>query len=149
MPVSRIILRRGNATPASMRITLDTLGIERGQEFIVEPSPSGHSLQSTSGPTAASRPEVALGGGPAASEEEEMAGENDVIEVYKDRSKKGEWRWRRIAPNGDNVGSSGEGYEDEFGGLRAAKREADGKVEVRLVTPVEEKARESGVESQK
>jgi uncharacterized protein YegP (UPF0339 family) len=37
-----------------------------------------------------------------------MAGENDTWEFYKD--KKGEWRWRRFATNGQNVGSSAEGY---------------------------------------
>lgn len=31
------------------------------------------------------------------------------VEVYKDR--KGEWRWRVIAPNGRILGDSGEGYK--------------------------------------
>ena len=38
-----------------------------------------------------------------------MAGENDRFEVYQDR--KGEWRWRRTAPNGNVVGASSEGYK--------------------------------------
>jgi uncharacterized protein YegP (UPF0339 family) len=37
-----------------------------------------------------------------------MAGENDTFEVYKD--KRGEFRWRRKAPNGQIVGASSEGY---------------------------------------
>ena len=32
----------------------------------------------------------------------------DTVEYYKDA--KGEWRWRRKAPNGNIVGSSSEGY---------------------------------------
>ncbi|MGB0497082.1 MAG: YegP family protein [Rubricella sp.] len=38
-----------------------------------------------------------------------MAGENDKFEVYQD--KKGEWRWRRKASNGQIVGASSEGYK--------------------------------------
>lgn len=34
--------------------------------------------------------------------------ENDKWEFYED--KKGEWRWRRTAPNGNIVGASSEGY---------------------------------------
>jgi len=37
-----------------------------------------------------------------------MVGEKDKLEIYKD--KRGEFRWRRIAPNGKIVGSSSEGY---------------------------------------
>ncbi len=40
--------------------------------------------------------------------EEFMAGENDEWEFYKD--KKGEFRWRRRASNGNIVGASTEGY---------------------------------------
>lgn len=40
-----------------------------------------------------------------------MAGKNDKLEVYKD--KRGEFRWRRIAPNGKIVGSSSEGYKSK------------------------------------
>lgn len=32
----------------------------------------------------------------------------DKWEVYKDNA--GEWRWRRIAPNGEIVGASSQGY---------------------------------------
>jgi uncharacterized protein YegP (UPF0339 family) len=32
----------------------------------------------------------------------------DKWEVYKDNS--GEWRWRRVAPNGNIVGASTQGY---------------------------------------
>lgn len=38
-----------------------------------------------------------------------MAGENDTFEVYKD--KRGEFRWRRKASNGQIVGASSEGYK--------------------------------------
>lgn len=38
-----------------------------------------------------------------------MAGESDKFEVYKD--KRGEYRWRRLAPNGQIVGASSEGYD--------------------------------------
>lgn len=34
----------------------------------------------------------------------------DKVMVYKDVS--GEWRWRRISPNGEIVASSGEGYHN-------------------------------------
>lgn len=37
-----------------------------------------------------------------------MAGENDKFEVYQD--KKGEYRWRRTATNGQIVGAACEGY---------------------------------------
>ena len=37
-----------------------------------------------------------------------MAGENDKFEVYQD--KRGEWRWRRKAVNGNIIGASSEGY---------------------------------------
>lgn len=39
-----------------------------------------------------------------------MAGENDTWEFYKDKA--GEWRWRRYATNGENVGASTEGYKN-------------------------------------
>lgn len=35
--------------------------------------------------------------------------DNDKWEVYKDA--KGEWRWRRTASNGREVGASTEGYK--------------------------------------
>lgn len=37
-----------------------------------------------------------------------MAGEKDTFEVYQD--KKGEYRWRRKATNGQIVGAASEGY---------------------------------------
>jgi uncharacterized protein YegP (UPF0339 family) len=40
-----------------------------------------------------------------------MAGENDKFEVYQDR--KGDWRWRRKATNGQIVGASSEGYSSK------------------------------------
>lgn len=38
-----------------------------------------------------------------------MVGETDKFEVYQD--KRGEWRWRRTASNGQIVGASSEGYD--------------------------------------
>ncbi len=35
-------------------------------------------------------------------------GNGDTWEIYKDNA--GEWRWRRTARNGNNVGASSEGY---------------------------------------
>ena len=40
-----------------------------------------------------------------------MAGENDKFEVYQD--KKGEYRWRRKASNGQIVGAASEGYKSK------------------------------------
>ncbi|MHA3916198.1 YegP family protein [Halovulum sp. GXIMD14793] len=40
-----------------------------------------------------------------------MAGEDDKFEVYKD--KRGEFRWRRKATNGQIVGASSEGYKSK------------------------------------
>lgn len=37
-----------------------------------------------------------------------MVGETDKFETYQD--KRGEWRWRRRAPNGKIVGAASEGY---------------------------------------
>lgn len=39
-----------------------------------------------------------------------MAQLQDILEFYKD--KRGEWRWRRIASNGNIIADSGEGYKD-------------------------------------
>lgn len=38
-----------------------------------------------------------------------MAGDSDGFEMYQD--KRGEWRWRRKAQNGQIVGASCEGYK--------------------------------------
>ena len=40
-----------------------------------------------------------------------MAGNDDKFEVYKD--KRGEYRWRRKASNGNIVGASSEGYKSK------------------------------------
>lgn len=40
-----------------------------------------------------------------------MAGEKDKFEVYQD--KKGEYRWRRTASNGQVVGAASEGYSSK------------------------------------
>jgi uncharacterized protein YegP (UPF0339 family) len=45
----------------------------------------------------------------------------DKIELYKD--KKGEWRWKRIAINGNNVGASSEGYVKKSDCLDNAQRQ--------------------------
>jgi len=51
---------------------------------------------------------------------ENMAGENDKWEFYQDSAD--EWRWRRIAPNGNIVGSSAEGYKNKSDCIANAKR---------------------------
>ncbi|MEM7497191.1 MAG: DUF1508 domain-containing protein [Pseudomonadota bacterium] len=40
-----------------------------------------------------------------------MSGEKDSFEVYQD--KRGEWRWRRKATNGQVVGAACEGYKSK------------------------------------
>jgi len=40
-----------------------------------------------------------------------MAGDKDKFEVYQD--KRGEWRWRRKASNGQIVGAASEGYKSK------------------------------------
>jgi uncharacterized protein YegP (UPF0339 family) len=40
-------------------------------------------------------------------------------EVYRDKA--GDWRWRRIASNGEIVADSGEGYSRKFDALMAAR----------------------------
>lgn len=49
-----------------------------------------------------------------------MVGENDKWEIYKD--KKGEWRWKRVAPNGRPVGNSSEGYVNKSDCIANARR---------------------------
>lgn len=49
-----------------------------------------------------------------------MAGENDKWEFYKDATN--EWRWRRIAPNGNNVGSANQGYKNKEDCVANARR---------------------------
>ena len=45
----------------------------------------------------------------------------DTLTVYKD--KKGEWRWRRVAVNRNNVGASSEGYVNKSDCIDNAKRQ--------------------------
>lgn len=47
----------------------------------------------------------------------------DTIHVYVDAA--GEYRWKRVAPNGRTVADSGEGYIDKGDALDAAAREGD------------------------
>lgn len=44
----------------------------------------------------------------------------DLVTVYKDRA--GEWRWRRVAPNGRIIADSGEGYKNRGHATAMAKR---------------------------
>lgn len=44
----------------------------------------------------------------------------DKWEFYKDV--KGEWRWRRVAPNGKVVGASAEGYKNREDCIANARR---------------------------
>lgn len=45
---------------------------------------------------------------------------NDKWEFYKDA--KGEWRWRRISPNGNIIGASSQGYVNKSDCVDNAKR---------------------------
>jgi uncharacterized protein YegP (UPF0339 family) len=49
-----------------------------------------------------------------------MAGENDRWEFYQDN--RSEWRWRRIASNGQIVGASSEGYTSRQNCVENARR---------------------------
>lgn len=46
----------------------------------------------------------------------------DRIEVFRDV--RGEWRWRKVARNGEIVAVSGEGYTRKWSARRAARRAA-------------------------
>jgi uncharacterized protein YegP (UPF0339 family) len=53
--------------------------------------------------------------------------EKDVFKFYQDAE--GEWRWHRIAPNGEIVGATTEGYKNLYEAEENAKRngwEGDG-----------------------
>jgi uncharacterized protein YegP (UPF0339 family) len=52
----------------------------------------------------------------------------DTIHVYRDDA--GEYRWRRVAPNGRTVSDSGEGYTRLGDAAGAAQREAHGDAHV-------------------
>lgn len=53
---------------------------------------------------------------------------SDKFHLYIDEA--GEHRWRRVAPNGEVVADSGEGYEHKADAINAAIREADDNAEV-------------------
>ena len=54
-------------------------------------------------------------------DKETCTGSNgDTWEIYQDSKK--EWRWRRIARNGKNVGSSNEGYKNKADCIANARR---------------------------
>ena len=44
----------------------------------------------------------------------------DRVELYQDDA--GEWRWHRIAPNGEIIADSGEGYKDSHHARLMAER---------------------------
>lgn len=49
-----------------------------------------------------------------------------VFELYQDRAT--EWRWRLLAPNGNIIADSAEGYASKQGakrGIRSVKRNAE------------------------
>ena len=52
----------------------------------------------------------------------------DEIFIFQDEA--GEWRWRKIAPNGEIVATSGESYTRKDDVIQAAEREASGPVAV-------------------
>lgn len=47
-----------------------------------------------------------------------------TFETYKDR--KGEWRWRLLATNGNVIACSGEGYTKKFNCTRVIQRIING-----------------------
>lgn len=49
-----------------------------------------------------------------------MSYDSDKWEFYKDA--RNEWRWKRIAPNGKQVGSSNEGYINRIDCVANARR---------------------------
>jgi uncharacterized protein len=54
--------------------------------------------------------------------------DTDRTEIYQDAA--GEWRWRRVAPNGETIADSGEGYTRQEDAKRAAQRVfTDGSIE--------------------
>lgn len=65
----------------------------------------------------------------------------DEIKVYQDAS--GEYRWKRVAENGNEVADSGEGYTRKASAVEAAEREASGASDaggIRVVVDGEEEA---------
>ena len=48
------------------------------------------------------------------------ASNGDIWEIYRDKAN--EWRWRRTASNGRNVGSSNEGYVNKSDCIANAQR---------------------------
>lgn len=51
----------------------------------------------------------------------------DTVEVYPDEA--GNWRWRRLAPNGRIISTSGESFDGRFEAERSARRaNPDGKL---------------------
>jgi uncharacterized protein YegP (UPF0339 family) len=44
----------------------------------------------------------------------------DRIEVFRDEA--GEWRWRKVARNGEIIATSGESYTRRWSARRAARR---------------------------
>jgi Domain of unknown function (DUF1508) len=52
---------------------------------------------------------------------ERAPGADDRVVTYEDLS--GEWRWKRVAPNGEVVADSGEGYVNYEDCLQGAMRQ--------------------------
>lgn len=50
--------------------------------------------------------------------------EPDVVVVFEDSAH--EFRWRRLAPNGEPIATSGEGYTRSTDAWRAARRAHEG-----------------------
>lgn len=53
---------------------------------------------------------------------------SDRVEFYMDAS--GEWRWRRVAPNGEIIADSAEGYTRMHDARVAAERAFDSSIEI-------------------
>jgi uncharacterized protein YegP (UPF0339 family) len=44
----------------------------------------------------------------------------DVVTIYRDKA--GEWRWRRVAPNGEPISASGESFTRSADAVEGARR---------------------------
>lgn len=62
--------------------------------------------------------------------------QRDEVRVFKDEG--GEWRWHRVAPNGEKVATSGEPFDSFRNAHRAAQREAGDVADVVLLNGEED-----------
>lgn len=55
-----------------------------------------------------------------------------TFEVYEDSA--GEWRWRLVAPNGNIIADSGEGYRSKQGAKRGIESVKEGAADASIET---------------